>query len=55
MTKRFLAIAALLAMVMPVQAHQIWIEEADGQNGVVRFGVFGENLRDASPGLLDKF
>ena len=42
-------------MVTPVQAHQIWIEQSEGQNAVVRFGEFGENLREASPGLLDKF
>ncbi|MDP3692695.1 cobalt ABC transporter substrate-binding protein [Bradyrhizobium sp.] len=55
MTKHFLAIAALLALVTPSQAHQIWIEQADGQNAVVRFGEYGQNLREVSPGLLDKF
>ncbi len=55
MTKHFLAIAALLGLATPVQAHQIWIEQADGQNAIVRFGEFGYNLREASPGLLDKF
>ena len=55
MTKHFFAIAALLALVTPSQAHQIWIEQADGQNAVIRFGEFGYNLREASPGLLDKF
>src|SRR5690606_29566889 len=30
-------------------------EQPEGQNAVVRFGEFGENLREASPGLLDKF
>ena len=55
MTKLSIAIAALLALVTPSQAHQIWIEQADGQNAVVRFGEFGYNLREASPGLLDKF
>jgi hypothetical protein len=55
MTKSFLAIAALLTMMTPSVAHQIWIEQAEGQNAVVRFGEFGENLREASPGLLDKF
>lgn len=55
MTKSFLAIAALLVMITPSQAHQIWIEQAEGQNAVVRFGEFGENLRETSPGLLDKF
>ena len=55
MTKLSLAVIALLAVVMPAQAHQIWIEQPEGQNAVVRFGEFGENLREASPGLLDKF
>jgi uncharacterized GH25 family protein len=55
MNKLPLAMLALLAVTMPAQAHQIWIEQADGQNAVVRFGEFGENLREASPGLLDKF
>jgi uncharacterized GH25 family protein len=55
MTKLFIALIALLGVVTPVQAHQIWIEQSDGQNAVVRFGEFGENLREASPGLLDKF
>ena len=55
MTKLSLAVLALLGAVLPAQAHQIWIEQADGQNAVIRFGEFGENLREASPGLLDKF
>ncbi|NEW91285.1 DUF4198 domain-containing protein [Rhodopseudomonas sp. BR0M22] len=54
MNKLSLAIVALLGAAAPAQAHQIWIEQADGQ-AVVRFGEFGENLREASPGLLDKF
>lgn len=37
-------------------AHQIWIEQAAGEKTAsVRFGEFGENLRETSPGLLDKF
>ncbi|MFC0241317.1 cobalt ABC transporter substrate-binding protein [Rhodopseudomonas telluris] len=55
MNKFWLAIVALLGTILPAQAHQIWIELADGQKAVVRFGEFGENLREASPGLLDKF
>ena len=54
MTKLFIAAIAMLGVVTPVQAHQIWIEQSEGQ-AVVRFGEFGENLREASPGLLDKF
>jgi uncharacterized GH25 family protein len=55
MTKRFIALFALLIATTPVQAHQIWIEQSEGQNAVIRFGEFGQNLREASPGLLDKF
>jgi uncharacterized GH25 family protein len=55
MTKLSLAAIALLGMMTSAQAHQIWIEQPEGQNAVVRFGEFGENLREASPGLLDKF
>jgi hypothetical protein len=55
MTKLSIALIALLGLAAPVQAHQIWIEQSEGQNAVVRFGEFGQNLREASPGLLDKF
>jgi uncharacterized GH25 family protein len=55
MKKLYVAMIALLGVVAPVQAHQIWIDQAEGQNAVVRFGEFGENLRETSPGLLDKF
>lgn len=55
MKKLIIAATAVFAAVAPAQAHQIWIEQADGQTAVVRFGEFGENLRETSPGLLDKF
>ena len=35
-------------------AHQIWIEQ-DGKRARVVFGEFAENLRELSPGRLDKF
>ena len=35
-------------------AHQIWLQQ-DGKTASVYFGEFGDNLREASPGLLDKF
>lgn len=54
-SKLSLTCALLLAITMPVKAHQIWIEQSEGQNAVIRFGEYGENLREASPGLLDKF
>jgi len=50
-----LTAGALIAFAGAAQAHQIWIEQPAGQNAVIRFGEFGENLREASPGLLDKF
>jgi uncharacterized GH25 family protein len=55
MNKFSLAVIAMLGAVTSAQAHQIWIEQANGENAVVRFGEFGENLREASPGRLDKF
>lgn len=55
MTKLAVVAIALLGTIASAQAHQIWIEQTDGENAVVRFGEFGENLREASPGLLDKF
>jgi uncharacterized GH25 family protein len=48
-------VALMLGVATTASAHQIWIEQPDGGNAVVRFGEFGENLREASPGLLDKF
>lgn len=49
-----LALCVLLAG-STVHAHQIWLEP-DGANGAqLRFGEYGENLRETSPGLLDKF
>jgi uncharacterized GH25 family protein len=45
----------LLGFAATAQAHQIWLEQPEGQNAVIRFGEFGENLRETSPGLLDGF
>lgn len=55
MKKLTAAAALLLGLTATASAHQIWIEQPDGRNAVVRFGEFGENLRETSPGLLDKF
>ena len=49
--------AALLASAFfcgSANAHQIWLEQ-NGKAASVYFGEFGDNLREASPGLLDKF
>ncbi|KAA0180890.1 DUF4198 domain-containing protein [Cupriavidus cauae] len=45
---------ALMAFATAAHSHQIWIEQAPGQNASVRFGEFAENLREVSPGTLDK-
>ena len=55
MKKLTAAVALLLGVSATASAHLIWIEQPDGQHAVIRFGEFGENLREASPGLLDKF
>jgi hypothetical protein len=49
-----LAAALALAGAGPAQAHQIWIEQ-DAKGGKVYFGEYGANLREVSPGRLDKF
>jgi len=49
---RLMALAATLFAV-PAYAHQIWLEQ-DGDKAVLYFGEFHENLREASPGLLDR-
>lgn len=36
------------------QAHQVWIEQ-DAKSAKLYFGEFNMNLREESPGLLDKF
>lgn len=48
-------LTVLFGITTNAGAHQIWIEQPDGQNAVIRFGEFGENLRETSPGLLDGF
>jgi len=50
-----LCITGLMAIATSAHAHQIWLEQPAKGNAVIRFGEFGENLREASPGLLDKF
>lgn len=55
MTTKTLAFAfALSVLGSAAQAHQIWIEQPTGQEARIRFGEFGENLRETSPGALDK-
>jgi hypothetical protein len=49
-----LVCAAAATMANTARAHQVWIEQ-DAAGATLFFGEFGENLREASPGLLDKF
>ena len=50
------AIAALLwlSFTAAASAHALWIEP-EGEGFQLYFGEFGENLREGSPGLLDRF
>lgn len=52
----FKTIATLSSLLLlgSAHAHQVWIEQ-DGKEAKLYFGEFGDNLREASPGLLDKF
>lgn len=51
---RIAAAAALcLATAGIASAHHLWLE-VDGEGAKIYFGEFGENLREASPGSLDK-
>lgn len=55
MKKFVLSVVAIVGISSMAEAHQIWIEQPAGEAMVIRFGEFGENLREASPGLLDSF
>jgi len=44
----------LLASLGTAQAHQVWLENNGGQAQLF-FGEFNDNLRETSPGALDKF
>lgn len=56
--RRRLGMAGLCALLLGLagtsQAHHIWIEQ-DAGGARLYLGEFGENLRERSPGLLDKF
>lgn len=54
--KRFALLPLISALVFAgsAQAHQVWLEQ-DAKTARLYFGEFGENLRETSPGLLDKF
>ncbi len=48
------ALLSTLLLAASAQAHQIWLQQ-DAKSANLYFGEFGENLREASPGLLDRF
>jgi len=54
MKKLLLPALLAFAALAPAQAHHVWIEQ-EGQTATLQFGEFGDNLRETSPGLLDKF
>lgn len=54
--KRLAIVSGLLtsiALAMPASAHQVWLQQ-DAKGAQLYFGEFGENLREVSPGRLDK-
>lgn len=53
--KTLISTLAAAGCLASAHAHQVWLEQPEGQNAVLRFGEFGDNLREVSPGLLDKF
>ena len=51
---RAIALVSSLLMLGTAQAHHVWIEQT-AEGAQLFFGEFGENMREVSPGLLDKF
>ena len=49
----FLAALLSFGLVGPAAAHTIWVER-EGDGARIYFGEFDENLREGSPGLLDR-
>ena len=52
--KTLITAIVLVTTALAAQAHHVWLEQ-DAQCATLYFGEFGGNLREASPGLLDKF
>lgn len=50
---RLLVLATAL-VPLAAQAHHVWLEQ-DTRGARLYFGEFGDNLRESSPGALDKF
>ncbi|MES2415062.1 MAG: DUF4198 domain-containing protein [Pseudomonadota bacterium] len=51
---RTIALASGMLMLGAAHAHHVWIEQT-AKGATLFFGEFGENVREVSPGLLDKF
>ncbi len=51
---RLLGTLLACACITTVHAHQVWLENTAGQ-ARLHFGEFNDNLRETSPGGLDKF
>src|SRR5258707_9556898 len=49
----FLAALVSFGLIGSAAAHSIWVER-EGDGARIFFGEFDENLREASPGLLDR-
>lgn len=54
LTRCCLPLACALLFSAASHAHQVWIEQ-DAEGAKLYFGEFHENLREVSPGYLDKF
>ena len=52
-SKFFLAALLSFGLSGAAAAHSIWVER-EGDGARIYFGEFDENLREASPGLLDR-
>jgi len=48
------ALLSTLLLAASAQAHHVWLQQ-DAKSANLYFGEFGENLRETSPGLLDRF
>ena len=47
-------VALLFAAATAAQAHHVWLEQ-DASGATLYFGEYGQNLRETTPGYLDKF
>ena len=54
LTRSLIAAALLATTGLAAQAHQVWLEHSGGQ-ARLHFGEYNDNLRETSPGRLDKF